>query len=110
MANSEVSSTAALIPYCDILLLSPRTTRRFLSGPAQTPGIAFQIAYVLSLLGCVVSEFIASSKGLGFVIKARSQDLDVSTMFAAIIILSAIGVIGTMLIRSVQRRVVFWAV
>jgi NitT/TauT family transport system permease protein len=80
--------------------------------PAAAPYLfsAFQIAYVLSLLGCVVSEFIASSKGLGFVIKARSQDLDVSTMFAAIIILSAIGVIGTMLIRSVQRRVVFWTV
>jgi NitT/TauT family transport system permease protein len=78
--------------------------------PAVAPYLfsALQIAFVLSLLGCVVSEFIASSKGLGFVIKARSLDLDVSTMFAAIILLSAIGVIGTLLIRTVQRRLVFW--
>jgi NitT/TauT family transport system permease protein len=78
--------------------------------PAAAPYLfsALQIAFVLSLLGCVVSEFIASSKGLGFVIKARSLDLDVSTMFAAIIVLSAIGVLGNLLIRTVQRRVVFW--
>ncbi|MBR0898896.1 ABC transporter permease [Bradyrhizobium tropiciagri] len=78
--------------------------------PAAAPYLfsGFQIAFVLSLLGCVVAEFIASSRGLGFIIKARSNDLDISTMFAAIVVLSAIGVVGTTIVRLLQRRVVFW--
>jgi NitT/TauT family transport system permease protein len=67
-----------------------------------------KVAVLLSLIGCIVSEFIASSKGLGFIIKSRSQEFDVSMMFVAIIVLSAIGVIGTMIVQGVQNKVVFW--
>lgn len=69
---------------------------------------ALRIAVVLSLIGCIVSEFVASSRGLGYVIQARSQELDVSMMFAAIICLTALGVAGNLIIRGIERKVVFW--
>ena len=67
-----------------------------------------EIAVVLGMIGSVVSEFVASTHGLGFIIRARSQDLDVSMMFAAILTLSVIGVLMGAVVRAVQRRVVFW--
>lgn len=78
--------------------------------PAAAPYLfaALQIAVVLGMIGSVVSEFVASTHGLGFIIRARSQDLDVSMMFAAILTLSVIGVLMGAVVRAVQRRVVFW--
>lgn len=78
--------------------------------PAAAPYLfaALQIAVVLAVIGSVVSEFVASTHGLGFIVKSRSQDLDVSMMFAAIATLSLMGVTGNLLVRLAQRRLVFW--
>ena len=78
--------------------------------PAAAPYLfaALQIAVVFSLIGVVVSEFIAATEGLGFVIKARSLELDVSMMFAAILVLCAMGVAAGLLVRVAQRQLVFW--
>jgi len=69
---------------------------------------ALQIAVVLALIGAVISEFIASTKGLGFVIKTQAGELDISVMFAAIISLALMGVAAGALVRFAQRRVLFW--
>ncbi|MBC5767029.1 ABC transporter permease [Ramlibacter albus] len=78
--------------------------------PAAAPYLfgALQVAVVFSLIGVVVSEFIAATEGLGYVIKARSQELDVSMMFAAIVVLCAMGTGAGLLVRLLQHRVVFW--
>jgi NitT/TauT family transport system permease protein len=78
--------------------------------PAAAPYLfaALQISIALSLIGCVVSEFVASSRGLGYVIKARAAELDVAMMFAALTALALMGVAATMILRFLQRRIVFW--
>lgn len=78
--------------------------------PAAAPYLfaALQVSVVFSLIGVVVSEFIAATEGLGYVIKARSLELDVSMMFAAIAVLCAMGVGAGLLVRVAQRRAVFW--
>lgn len=89
---------------------SPMYTLWHVRVPAAAPYLfaALQVAVVFSLIGVVVSEFIAATEGLGYVIKARSLELDVSMMFAAILVLCAMGVLGGLLVRVVQRRLVFW--
>lgn len=67
-----------------------------------------QIAVVLALIGAVVAEFVASTAGLGNLIQAAGVNLNVSIMFAAIIILSGIGVVSSLLLRALNDRVVFW--
>jgi NitT/TauT family transport system permease protein len=69
-----------------------------------------QIAIVLSLIICVVSELLASLHGLGYLIKTLGQQLDLSTMFAAIIILGALGALGSGIVRMLHRVVVFWEI
>jgi len=63
---------------------------------------------VLALIGAVVAEFIASERGLGHMIDSAAVSLTVSNMFAGVIILAVMGVVGTAIVRAVQRRVVFW--
>lgn len=67
-----------------------------------------QISVVLSLIGAVVSEFVSSSKGLGYLIQSASVNMDVATMFACLFSLIAIGVTGTQLMSMLHRRLVFW--
>lgn len=67
-----------------------------------------QISVVLGLIGAVVSEFIASQRGLGNVIQSASVNLDVASMFAALISLALMGIAGSQLIRALHHRIVFW--
>lgn len=89
---------------------SPLHTLWHVRLPAAAPYLfaALQVAVVFSLIGVVVSEFIAATEGLGYVIKARSLELDVSMMFAAIVVLCAMGVVAGLLVRLAQRHAVFW--
>lgn len=67
-----------------------------------------QISVILALLGTVVSELVASRRGLGHVIAASGLDFDVAMMFACVVILATIGVLASQLILFVHRRIVFW--
>jgi NitT/TauT family transport system permease protein len=67
-----------------------------------------EISVVLSLIGAVVSEFVASQRGLGNLIQAASQNLDVAAMVAVLLTLALIGVAGSVLVRYLHNRIVFW--
>ena len=67
-----------------------------------------QIAVVLGLIGAVVAEFVSSTKGLGYLISAAAVNLETNTMFAALISLAVLGVAGSMAIRLLHSRIVFW--
>lgn len=74
-------------------------------------GIIFaglQIAIVLGLIGAIVAEFISSREGLGYVISSNSFDMNLGMMFAAIVSLSIMGVVGNALVRYAQSKIVFW--
>jgi NitT/TauT family transport system permease protein len=69
---------------------------------------SLQIALVLAFVGCVVSEFVASSAGLGHIIKTFATDLNSAVMFAAIASLGILGGTLGFLITRIHRRIVFW--
>jgi NitT/TauT family transport system permease protein len=50
-----------------------------------------KISATMSVVGAIVGEFVASSKGLGFVIKDSQAMLNTPPMFASLIMISAIG-------------------
>jgi len=76
---------------------------------AATPIMAgMQIGVVLGLIGAVAAEFVASTRGLGFVIQNAANALNLGAMFAALFSLAAIGIAGTQLLRLAQRKLVFW--
>ncbi len=67
-----------------------------------------QIGVVLALIGAVVAEFVASTHGLGHIIKAAAVDMQTNVMFAALLSLAALGVAGSQLLRWLHAKVVFW--
>ena len=67
-----------------------------------------EISVVLALIGAIVAEFVGSQHGLGNVIQAASQNLDVASMFAVLLTLAAMGITGSALVRWLHGRCVFW--
>ncbi|ALM83011.1 ABC transporter permease [Bordetella sp. N] len=67
-----------------------------------------QIGVSLALIGAVVGEFLSAQQGLGYLIASASVSMSLSTMFAGVILLAVIGLTGSLLMRALHRRVVFW--
>jgi NitT/TauT family transport system permease protein len=63
---------------------------------------------VFSLISAVVIEFVAASKGLGYLIVQSTTVLDTPRVFAVVCVLAAIGIGGAAVVRSLRRRIVFW--
>jgi NitT/TauT family transport system permease protein len=78
--------------------------------PAAASSIlaGLQISVAMALIGAVVGEFIASKAGLGNLLQASSMSMDVATMFAVVIVLAAIGIIGNEILQYLHRKIVFW--
>ena len=95
-------------------LLSLKATRRQvyfkLRAPSALPYLfaAFRIAIPLSVIGAVVGEWFSGDRGLGSVIIVAHNNLDMPTLFSAVLTLAFIGIGVTMLLAYVEKRVLFW--
>ena len=67
------------------------------------------VASVLSILGAVVGEFVGASAGLGMLLMQYNQAMEISPMFAVIILLAAIGFLMNYAVILIERRYCFWA-
>jgi NitT/TauT family transport system permease protein len=67
-----------------------------------------ELAMVLSVIGAIVGEFVGARAGLGYMIQQRNADTDVPGIFAALLILGALGAVLTYAVKLVSGRVVFW--
>lgn len=78
--------------------------------PGATPSIVTGIRLGIGqgLIGMVVGELLASTAGLGYTIETAGNNLQSSTMFVAVFLVSGIGVILTQSIRILERRLDRW--
>lgn len=112
-ANSLTGLRAADPNLLD-LLRACRASRLHVFWTVKLPSAAshvfagLEIAVAFALIGCVVMEFVGATRGMGFLIQDASNTYDLPTVFAAILSLGIVGVIGNALMRLVHRRVVFW--
>ncbi|CAM3999027.1 ABC transporter permease [Bordetella tumulicola] len=67
-----------------------------------------QIGVSLALIGAVVGEFLSAQQGLGYLIASASVSMSLSTMFSGVLLLAVIGLTGSLIMRAIHRRVVFW--
>lgn len=83
---------------------------RLLILPSSLPYIltGMEMAIVLAIIGAVVSEFVAGSRGLGYLATIKLQDLEVDTLFAVVIMLAMIGFVLYFLVGSLRRVVIPW--
>lgn len=77
--------------------------------PSSLPFLfaAARICLPLAVVGAVVAEFTTSGSrsGLGSVIATGNQSLDVQEIYAAILVLAALGLALTLLVAVLERRV-----
>lgn len=67
-----------------------------------------EIASVLAVIGTIVGEFVGAQAGLGYLIMTYNFNLDVTGVFAVLIILSAIGMTLHSTMRFASKRYIFW--
>ncbi|WP_375458932.1 ABC transporter permease [uncultured Enterovirga sp.] len=66
-------------------------------------------AVSFSLIGVVISEFVGSTTGMGYLITTALATMNASDMFATITVLGIIGIVLVTLISMVERRLLHWA-
>jgi NitT/TauT family transport system permease protein len=67
-----------------------------------------KISVTLAIIGVIVSEFVASQEGIGYLIKLAGGLLDTPLMMAAIAVLSMSGLALYGLIAQAESRAVYW--
>lgn len=89
---------------------SPREIFWRLRWPASFPFLfaALRIAAPLAVIGAVVGEWFTGDRGLGSVIIVAHNNLDMPTLFAAIVTLAVIGISLMTIITVAERRLLFW--
>lgn len=78
--------------------------------PAALPELlsGLKVAATLAVTGAVVGEFVGANEGLGYVILQANGNLDTAMLFAALIIVSLLGVILFMLIQLAEKFLIPW--
>ncbi|MBI2134874.1 ABC transporter permease [Candidatus Woesearchaeota archaeon] len=67
-----------------------------------------KIGVAFSVIGAIVAEFVGADKGLGYLIMQGNINLDTSFMFAALVILSLLGVALYKIMSIIEKKVLYW--
>jgi NitT/TauT family transport system permease protein len=93
------------------LVASRWQTFRIVIFPNSLPFIfaGLNVAIVLSITGALVGEFIGADRGLGNLLLQLNFNMDISGMFAVLVVLALLGIVLYALVRFLHVRLVFWA-
>lgn len=67
-----------------------------------------KIAMAVSVIGAVIGEWVGSSEGLGYLMIRSKPQFLTERVFAAIVVLSAIGIVLFLLVGLVERLTIPW--
>ncbi len=78
--------------------------------PSSLPFLfaAARIAVPLSVIGAVVGEWFTGDRGLGSVIIVAHNNIDMPTLFSAVVVLALMGITLTVLTGYLEKKVLFW--
>ncbi len=79
--------------------------------PAALPQLmaGLKVAITFSVIGAIVGEFAGASAGLGYMIQFASTQLDTPLVFAALIVVSVLGIAFYYVIELAERLFVPWS-
>lgn len=78
--------------------------------PQALPQIftGLKVGVALASTGAVVAEFIASDRGIGYLLLEWRGDLDTPMVFAGIFVISAVGLLTYYLVEAAERLAIPW--
>ena len=81
-----------------------------ISLPQALPAIfsGLKVSVTLAVVGAVVGEFVGSNSGIGYVLQVANGNFDLPLMFAALVVLSSIGVILFVAVDLAERLMIPW--
>lgn len=81
-----------------------------ISLPFAMPSIfsGLKVSVTLAVVGAVVGEFVGANSGIGYVLQVANGNFDLPLMFAALILLSLVGVVLFVLVDMVERVMIPW--
>lgn len=91
------------------LVRSLKGTRWQIFTKIQLPGAlpylfsGMKVAAILAVAGAVVGEFVASDRGLGYLMIQVQATLDIPAMFMAVVLLTVIGVMLYLVCLALER-------
>jgi NitT/TauT family transport system permease protein len=81
-----------------------------ISLPHSLPHIfsGLKVAVTLAVVGAVVGEFVGSNSGIGYVLQIANGNFDLPLMFAALLVLSTVGVLLFALVDAAEALFIPW--
>ena len=81
-----------------------------ISQPHALPSIfaGLKVSVTLAVVGAVVGEFVGSNSGIGYVLQIANGNFDLPLMFAALTVLSLIGVLLFAAVDLVEKLMIPW--
>lgn len=78
--------------------------------PHALPGIfgGLKVSITLAVVGAVVGEFVGSNSGIGYLLQIANGNFDLPLMFAALFVLSMMGVILFWILDVIEGWLVPW--
>jgi NitT/TauT family transport system permease protein len=70
---------------------------------------SLKVAVTLSFVGTVISETVASNRGIGNMMLIASSNFNVPLVFAGLFILAGLGIALYVIFSAIERRVTGWA-
>ena len=71
---------------------------------------SLKVAIALSFVGSVIAETLASNRGIGTLITQAAANFQIPLVFAALVVVAALGIIMYAGFAAIERRVIGWAV
>ncbi len=98
------------VAFLETLGASRAEIFRHLRVPSALPFLfsGARISVNLALIGAVIGEWTGADHGLGRVILVANANLDLATLFAAVLLLASIGIAVNALVGALERRVLHW--
>lgn len=80
-------------------------TRIFLPAAAPTIMVGFRIGFGVSFISVIFAEFFAATQGLGYVTLNAYNQLQMPRMYAVVLVITGIAIIGNLILWSLERRI-----
>lgn len=77
--------------------------------PAALPNIfgGFKVGIGLAVIGAVIGEYVAAERGIGYLQLQAGSRFDTGLSFAAVVVISGVGVMLFSIISFLERKIVF---
>jgi len=70
---------------------------------------SLKVAITLAFVGAVISETVASNRGVGYLMIAASARFDVPLVFAGLLVIAGLGIILYVIFSALERKLTSWA-